>query len=164
MGKISLLPINKEKYVSFTIHDSETQIKFRFIDSLRFLGASLDELALTLKIDDLKILKREFSYLDETKFNLLTKKGVFCYDYINSINKLNDTELPSKESFYNQLNDKHISDEKYNHAKRIWQIFNIKTLGEYSDLYLKTDILYTILTVWILLGTIRYQAIHGIVC
>ncbi len=142
IGKVSLLPINKEKYISFTLNDSgDTHIKIRFIDSLRFLGASLDELASTLNINDLKILKKEFRNLDNEKFQLLTRKGVFCYDYINTIDKLNDTELPSKAQFYNQLNDEHISDEKYQHAQTIWREFEISNLGQYSDLYLKTDVL-----------------------
>ncbi|XP_050507853.1 uncharacterized protein LOC126885339 [Diabrotica virgifera virgifera] len=139
-GDISLLPVNKEKYISFTLNDAVTNIKFRFIDSLRFLGASLDELVSTLNKNDFKICKREFSRLSDDEFKLITKKGVFCYDFIDSWEKLNITDLPPIEAFYNKLNDTNLTDEKYAHAKIVWDTFNIENLGQYSDLYLKTDI------------------------
>ena len=43
--------------------------------------------------------------------------------------------------FFSSLKDKYISDGEYNTAINIWNVFKIKTLGEYHDLYLKTDIL-----------------------
>ncbi|XP_050512833.1 uncharacterized protein LOC126888532 [Diabrotica virgifera virgifera] len=134
-GDISLLPVNKEKYISFTLNDAVTNIKFRFIDSLRFLGASLDELVSTLNKNDFKICKREFSRLSDDEFKLITKKGVFCYDFIDSWEKLNITDLPPIEAFYNKLNDTNLTDEKYAHAKIVWDTFNIENLGQYSDLY-----------------------------
>ena len=80
--------------------------------------------------------------MDESKFQLLKQNGVFCYDYIDELSKLDETALPSIDNFYNKLNDEHISDEKYAHALNVWHSFNIQNLGEYSDLYLKTDIIF----------------------
>lgn len=39
------------------------------------------------------------------------------------------------------LNNEHISDEQYAHASKVWNTFNLKNMGEYHDLYLKSDIL-----------------------
>ena len=50
-------------------------------------------------------------------------------------------KLPSKEDFFNKLTNSEIAEAKYDHARHVWDMFNIKTLGEYSDLYLKTDVL-----------------------
>ena len=55
--------------------------------------------------------------------------------------KFNQTELPTKEQFYSALNDQHITNNEYDHAKKVWKAFNIKTMGEYHDLYLKSDVL-----------------------
>nr|CAH7717033.1 unnamed protein product [Callosobruchus chinensis] len=140
-GRVSLLPINKERYISFIQYDSGTSIKFRFIDSFRFLGASLDELVSTLAVKHMTILKKQFPNLTDEHFNLLERKGVFCYDYVSCSAKLNEKSLPPHACFYNKLNDEHISEEDYAHANNVWNNFNIQSLGEYSNLYLKTDIL-----------------------
>ena len=49
--------------------------------------------------------------------------------------------LPTKEKFFSKLNDCGISDEDFDHAQRIWKEFGMKNLGEYHDLYLKSDVL-----------------------
>ena len=43
--------------------------------------------------------------------------------------------------FYSILNDQHITNNEYDHARKVWKVFNIKTMGEYHDLYLKSDML-----------------------
>ncbi|KYN02011.1 hypothetical protein ALC62_07189 [Cyphomyrmex costatus] len=94
-GNIDLLPITKEKYISFTKHvddtidDKKNCIQLRFIDSYRFLASSLDKLASFLSKGKLRVLRREFSHLSEENFNLLTRKGVFPYEYIDCSEKLN---------------------------------------------------------------------------
>ena len=73
--------------------------------------------------------------------SLLTRKGVYPYDYVTSIEKLQETKLPPKEAFYSLLYNEEISDEDYQHATNVWNIFNCQTLQDYHDLYLKTDVL-----------------------
>ena len=60
---------------------------------------------------------------------------------MNSFERFNETQLPDKNCFYSSLNNDTITDEQYLHAHKVWNTFNIKTLGEYHDFYLKTDVL-----------------------
>ena len=73
--------------------------------------------------------------------NIMIRKGVFFYDYFDSFDKLNETELPKKEAFYSKLNDEHITEDDYQHAKKVWETFNMKTIRDYHDIYLKSDVL-----------------------
>ena len=60
---------------------------------------------------------------------------------MDSWGRFNETSLPSKESFYNELNLEGISDKDYLHAQKVWEVFQIKDLGEYYDLYFQSDTL-----------------------
>ncbi|KYM94064.1 hypothetical protein ALC62_15325 [Cyphomyrmex costatus] len=121
--------------------DSRKCVKLRFIDSYKFLSASLDKLASYLDKDKLKIVRSEFSALSDEDFDLLTRKGVFPYEYVDSVERLNDTRLPPRESFHSSLTGDTVSESDYALAENVWQRFSVRTLGEYSDLYLKTDVL-----------------------
>lgn len=152
-GPVNIIPINSEKYISFTKKiyipkfDEATKtrfhriIQFRFIDSFRFMASSLADLASYLPDDKFHILKLEFSSMSQEKLSLLRRKGVYPYDYITSMTKLKMNELPAKEHFYSRLSNDHISNSDYIHAQNIWRTFNIKNLKEYTELYLKTDVL-----------------------
>ena len=39
------------------------------------------------------------------------------------------------------MNETHISDEDYDHARNVWEKFGLRNIGEYHDLYLKSDVL-----------------------
>ena len=71
----------------------------------------------------------------------MKRKGVYSYDYVDSVNKIAESSLHPKEAFYSRLNDESISDEDYEHAKTVWKEFRIKTLVEYTSLYNKVDVL-----------------------
>ena len=72
---------------------------------------------------------------------LLLRKGVYPYDCVDGSDKLEETSLPPKESFYSLLSDQSISDKEYEHAQKEWQIFRCEKLGDYHDVYLKSDVL-----------------------
>ena len=120
---------NMEKYITFSVDG------LRFIDSLNFMQRSLDSLVEVTPKEELKITK-SISKCSE----LLYKKGIYPYEYVDSFEKFAETSLPPKEEFYSSLNDQHISEEEYTHAKEVWKTFDCKTLGDYHDLYVKTDV------------------------
>ena len=132
--KIKVIAQNAEKYMAFYIGKH-----LSFIDSFAYMSSSLEKLAGNLSEDDFIYTKKYFT--DPVQFNLMKRKGVYPYDYMDSFSKFNDTKLPRREDFYSLLADKNISDDDYNHAKDVWNTFNLQNMGEYHDLYLQTDIL-----------------------
>ena len=136
--KISAIPNNMEKYVSFQLGN------LRFLDSLQFLGpgSSLDKLAGNLK--EFPILKEQFdqvwSFGDVNDVKLLCQKGVYPYSYMKNFDVFEETSLPPKEAFHNNLTGEDISDEKYKFAQQVWKTTGCQSIGEYHDLYLYQDI------------------------
>ena len=148
-GKLDCIPSTEEKYISFskTIKVGEYKdysglcfdIKFeiRFLDSFKFLQTSLANLVSNLSPGDFINTKHVF----KSNTELLTRKGVYPYDYVSSFDKLLETQLPPKEEFYSRLNDEDITEEDYQHAINVWNTFGCKTIRDYHDLYLKSDVL-----------------------
>ncbi len=159
-GDIKCIPKTDEKYISFskdilmetelifTTDKNENDItkekkhylEMRFLDSLKFMNKSLDKLVKTLGEDQFETLTSQMN-IDPESLGLPKRKGVFPYDFMSDLSKLSATCLPSKDGFYNQLNKTEISDEDYKHAQNVWKTVNCKTMKDYHDLYLKTDVL-----------------------
>ena len=93
-GSIDCIPNNEERYISFT---RKIQVESK---------------------DAFKNVKR---YYAEDKLSLLTRKGIYPYEYMVSPKKLKETQLPPIEAFYSRLNDEGISDENYAHAQEVWK-------------------------------------------
>ena len=98
---------------------------------------NIDKDCISPNYDKLKYTSQIFK---DKKLDLMARKGVYPYDYMDSFEKFN-SPLPTKEDFYSILNNKDISKEDYQHVKNVWNKFNLKNMGEYHDLYLKSDIL-----------------------
>ena len=79
---------------------------------------SLDRLASNLPDEAVKHTSEVFK---DDKFKRTKKKGAYPYDYITF-----------KMNIYLM---------KYKHSQSAWNTFNLSTMGEYRDLYLKSDIL-----------------------
>ena len=62
--------------------------------------------------------------------DLILPKGVYPYEYIDSQERFKEIVLPPKEAFYSKLSDETISQKDYNHALKVWNSFNCKTLGD----------------------------------
>jgi DNA polymerase type B, organellar and viral len=130
--RLNCLPNNLERYISFSIGS------LRFIDSLQFLNSSLEKLASNLKPEDFVQTK---SYWPADKVDLLLRKGVYPYDYMDGPDKMEVKQLPSREDFYSRLTEENVSEDQYQYAQRVWREFGCKNMGQYHDLYLTTDVL-----------------------
>ncbi len=151
-GDIRCIPKTDEKYISFskvipmetiTLDSGKTKdlcLEMRFLDSMKFMSKSLGSLVKTLGKDKFITLTSQMS-VDETSLDLLKRKGVFPYEYMSDFHKLSAKSLPPKGAFYSKLTDTGISGSDYEHAQNVWKTFECKTMRDYHDLYLKTDVL-----------------------
>ena len=140
----------KDDYISFSIkvpvdsyidkngEEKDKLIELRFIDSFKFMSSSLDSLTKNLVSGGKKLFG--FEDYSELQYDLLNRKGVYPYEYVNSWDRVNETQLPPTDAFCSNLNMSLISEEDYQHAKRVWKEFGIHNLGDYHDLYLRTDV------------------------
>lgn len=127
-GTVKIIPNNNEKYIMFVKtmrgvgnrnenRKYVNEIKFKFIDSLRFMTASLDTLAKSLPAEKKQILRTEFmksGYVSEEMVALLNRKGIFPYEHIVSYENLDETALPPIECFSSKLTGTDLSTADYN--------------------------------------------------
>ena len=142
---------NKEDYITFSVDvavdryvdkNSDERDKFievRFINSFKFMASSLDSLTNNLVHRGQKLTG--FEDYSELQYDLLTRKGIYPYEYVSRWDKFKETQLPPIESFYSNLNMSNVSEDDYECAQRVWKEFRIRNLGEYHDLYLHIDVI-----------------------
>ena len=130
---------NKEDYISFSIkvpvdsyidkngEEKDKLIELRFIDSFKFMSSSLDSLTKNLVSERKKL----FGFEDYSELQ---------YDLLNFWDRFNETQLSPIDAFYSNLNMSSIREEDYQHAQRVCEEFGIHNLGDYHDLYLRTDV------------------------
>src|SRR3989454_192059 len=152
--ELTVIPNNREKYMSFSVgtvkecynyktkqYEDKSRFDLRFIDSFQFMNSSLNNLVTDLKqggMDQFKYVNQEFGQFAE----LLTRKGIYPYSYMNKWGKFDvSTKKLERKHFRNDLTGDEISDEDFKFYKTVCKKLKIKTLGEYHDLYLKSDVL-----------------------
>jgi hypothetical protein len=134
--RLNVIANSNERYVTFSLG------RLRFIDSFQFLSSSLNTLVENLKSngdDHFKHFGDQFK--TEKEKSLLLRKGVYPYSFVTDATKFMIKQLPPKSAFYNSLSKTDISNEEYQHAQRVWDEMDLKTMGDYHDLYLMCDVL-----------------------
>ena len=105
---------------------------------MQFMNSSIDSLVKNLSDNDFKYLSEKFS----GEFSELVKqKEVYPYEYMNSFKKFSENKLPDRSKFFSFFKDECISAKDYLKAIDVWNLFNMNTISDYHDLYLKTDVL-----------------------
>ena len=124
--QVDVIAKNLESYLAIKIGS------LRIIDSLQFLSSSLDKLVSIT--DRFPIMESLFNDPD------LLKKGVYPYEYMNSVQRYDETDLPPIKDFYSSLSGTTISVDEHEWAKKMWQKYGCSNLRDYTMLYLSTDV------------------------
>ena len=112
-----------------------------FKDSLQFMNCSLEKLVANLLKSGRENFKQVLAAYSGTQVDLLLRKGVYPYDYMDKWERFEENHLPSRESFFSRLRDEPCSEADYQHAQNVWREFHCRNIGEYHDIYLKIDVL-----------------------
>ena len=83
----------------------------------------------------------KFCNNDINKLIMLLRKGAYPYEYVDGWNKFNEELIPGKELFYSNLTLENISEVDYMHANNVFKTFELNNLGDYHDLYVRSDTL-----------------------
>ena len=130
---VKVIATNTEKYTAIYLDKH-----LAFIDSYQFMASPLANLAKNLPADKYIYTSEAF---EGEKLALMKEKGVYPYDYMDSEAMFAERHLPQRKDFYSLLTDEDISDSDYAHAQKVWETFGIENMGQYHDLYLKSDVL-----------------------
>ena len=157
-GQFNCLGENTEKHITFSVpiykeNDNGNKTlayKLNFIDSYSLCQPHCQILLITCQKLIIKITNvyqripsvYQFCKDDLNKFVLLLRKDVYPPEYMDSWEKFDEASLPPKEALYSKLSFKDIIDKDYSHAQKVWNVFEIRNLGNYHDLYVQTDTLF----------------------
>ena len=86
-GRITAIVQNMEKMISFSWG------QFRFVDSYAFLSSSLDKLVTNTPKEDLSFTRQRFP---ASQVDLMTRKGAYPYEYMDSFERFDEKELPTQ--------------------------------------------------------------------
>ena len=115
------------------IHNKDDLILYKFLSCSRNYQKKFDENLKKQFANAQKLSNHDFN-----KFILLLWKDVYTNEYMNNLEKLNETYLPQKEDFYSHLNMGDITDADYMQIKRVCKDIKIKKLGAYHDLHVQS--------------------------
>ena len=173
---ISIIPSTDEKFIALEIVvlikmrpnkngvDKPVYEHIRLLDSFRFMPSSLDTLAKNLPANEFIHLENYFSDWPKSSVDMLKQKKHFPYNYIESFSKLGEARLPPREKWTNSLQqyDVSVTEDEYKHALTVFETFKCKTIGEYYNLYLKTNA-FLLASVLLCFRKVCYQT-YGLDC
>ena len=137
-----------------TTEDKEMQIEYngiQFKDSLKLissplrsivaqtLGGNLD-LYIHTKQQLCKYCESRGKQWSDEYIDLLTRKEPMFYSLIKSYDTLNNTIIPSSKQCIDDMKGEMMPQDEYDHMVKLWKTFDIKTWGEYYELYNVLDV------------------------
>ena len=81
-----------------------------------------------------------FSYKFLKAYECPQTKGLFPYEWLDSLEKLEHTSLPPHQAFFSTLKNKNISDADYQYCQQVWSNNNMQTFREFLIWYNNLDV------------------------
>ena len=81
-------------------------------------------------------LRKKFPAVREKDLRLVVRKGIYAYEYMDSLEKMKEDQLPPNEALFSMLTNSNITDAGDSHAKEVWKIFNVRKMRDYHELYM----------------------------
>ena len=106
---IGVISKNKEEYIILSVkipvdrdidkngQEKDKFMELRFIDSFKFMARSLNSLARNLVSSGKRL--SGFENYSESQYKLLTRKGIYPYEYMTSWDRSDETKLPLLKLF-----------------------------------------------------------------
>ena len=148
--RVTCIPNNEEKYISFTktittgdYKGKDGKIKYKtfdivFKDSYKFMSSSIENLVRNTPRDGFKNVDKFF---EPEIAELAKQKGFYPYEYMDSEEKFKEDKPPPKKAFYSRLSGCGINDKNYKHVLNVWKTSNMKTMLDYHEFYNESDVL-----------------------
>ncbi len=128
-----------KQYLHKSLEDCGEEVSFTIKKANAYMSLKTQHLQF---LDIRSYLAPNYSYDAFIKaYKCKIEKGFFPYDYFDSYDKLNETELPSHDLFYSKMKNKNISDEEYNICINAWKDNNMKTFKDFLEWYNNLDVL-----------------------
>ena len=87
------------------------------------------------------MLRAGFPNIGDDPSEKLTKKGFFPYNHLDSFEKFNEPFPPHGPLWYNTLTKSiEVTKEQHNSALGVYNGFKCNNLGDYYDIFLRTDV------------------------
>ena len=58
-------------------------------------------------------------------------KGFFPYEWVDGLDKLNETSLPPHAAFYSSLKNTNITEQEYEYCQQVWEENNMQTFEDF---------------------------------
>ena len=135
--KMDVIAKTSQKFLSVKIKN------LVFKDTLNYMPFSLERLVSMLYdggVGEDKFVHTKKHFPEQNKFQMMLRKGVYCYTYADTVGKL-ENSLPPIEAFRNDLTDTDCSLSDYDYVSKVWEMFKMTKLSHLLSLYNKQDVL-----------------------
>ena len=144
-GNLEVIPTTEDKKIQIGFHG------IQFKDSLKLINSPLKSIVAQTLGDDLDHYKHTKTQLrsycedrgkqwNDEYIDLLTRKEPMFYTLIKSYNSLINILIPSRKQCIDDMKGEMMPQDEYDHMVKLWKTFDIKTWGEYYELYNVLDV------------------------